>query len=178
MYFNRNESAIGETAKKYGKYCLTISENILRNREDAEESVNDAYMQTWNSIPPVKPSNLRAFLGKIVRNLSLNRLKAQRTKKRGSGEYDLAFEELEEVITSPQSVEELVEEISCRDFINKWLSTLTPEQRMVFVGRYWYFDSVSEISDKMNYSVSKTKMLLLRLRGELKEYLENEGIHI
>lgn len=172
------ESAITETAKKYGKYCFSISNNILRNRQDAEESVNDTYLQTWNSIPPTNPNSLSAYLAKIVRHISLNRIKAQKTHKRGSGEYELAYEELAGIISSPQSVEDMIDEISLRDLINGWLDTLSPEQRMVFVGIYWYFDSISTISAKMDFSVSKTKMLLLRLRNDLKEYLESEGVHL
>ena len=178
LYFKRMESAITETANKYGKFCFGISNNILQNRQDAEESVNDTYLQTWNSIPPTKPNCLSAYLAKIVRNISLNRIKAQKTQKRGSGEYELAYEELEGIISSPQSVDDMIDEISLKDLIDRWLETLSPEQRMVFVGRYWYFDSVSTISAKMDFSVSKTKMLLLRLRNELKQYLESEGIHL
>jgi len=178
LYFKRLESAITETAKKYGKYCFSISNNILRNRQDAEESVNDTYLQTWNSIPPTKPNCLSAYLAKIVRNISLNRIKASKTQKRGSGEYELAHDELAGIISSPQTVEDLIDEISLRDLINRWLESLSSEQRMVFVGRYWYFDSVTTISTKMDFSVSKTKMLLLRLRNELKEYLESEGVHL
>lgn len=178
LYFKRLESAITETAKKYGNYCFSISHNILRNRHDAEESVNDTYLQTWNSIPPTKPNCLSAYLAKIVRNISLNRIKSQNTQKRGSGEYELVYEELEGTISSSQLVEDLLDEISLRDLINRWLDTLSPEQRMVFVGRYWYFDSISTISAKMDFSDSKTKMLLLRLRNDLKKYLESEGIHL
>lgn len=178
LYFRRAESAIDETAKKYGKYCFNISNNILRNHQDAEECVNDTYIRTWNSIPPTKPNSLSAYLAKIVRNISLNRIKAQKAQKRGSGEFELAYEELTGIISSPQSVEDMIDEIFLRDLINRWLDTLSPEQRMVFVGRYWYFDSISTISDKMNFSASKTKMLLLRLRNELRKYLESEGVHL
>lgn len=178
LYFRRAESAIDETAKKYSKYCFNISNNILRNHQDAEECVNDTYIRTWNSIPPTKPNSLSAYLAKIVRNISLNRIKAQKAQKRGSGEFELAYEELTGIISSPQSVEDMIDEIFLRDLINRWLDTLSPEQRMVFVGRYWYFDSISTISAKMNFSASKTKMLLLRLRNELRKYLESEGVHL
>ena len=178
LYFRRAESAIDETAKKYGKYCFSISNSILRNHQDAEECVNDTYIRTWKSIPPTKPSSLSAYLAKIVRNISLNRIKAQNAQKRGSGEYELVYEELTGIISSTQSVEDMIDEIFLRDLINRWLETLSPEQRMVFVGRYWYFDSISTISSKMNFSVSKTKMILLRLRNELREYLESEGVHL
>lgn len=176
LYFKRLESAITETANKYGKYCFRISYNILRNRQDAEESVNDTYWKAWNAIPPTRPSSLLAYLGKIVRNISLNRIKAKKTQKRGSGEYKLVYEELEGILSSPKFVNELIDEICLKDLINRWLGTLTAEQRMVFVGRYWYFDSISTISSKMDFSISKTKMLLFRLRNELKEYLESEGV--
>ena len=178
LYFMRLESAIAETQNKYGKYCFSISNNILRNRYDAEESVNDTYLQVWNSIPPTSPNSLSSYLAKIVRNISLNRIKAQNAKKRGSGEYILAYEELDGIITSSQFVEDMVDEIVLRDLINKWLEALSSEQRMVFVGRYWYFDSISAISSQMGLSISKTKMLLLRLRHKLKEYLESEGYHL
>lgn len=178
LYFKRAETAVAETAKKYGKYCFSIANNILRNRRDAEESVNDTYLQTWNSVPPAKPNCLPAYLAKIVRNISLNRIKAQKARKRGSGEYELAYEELSGIISSPQSAEDMIDEVMLRDLINRWLDTLPPEQRMTFVGRYWYFDSISAISAKMDFSASKTKMLLLRLRNDLKEYLEREGVHL
>lgn len=178
LYFKRAETAITETAKKYGRYCFSISNNILHNHQDAEESVNDTYLHTWNSIPPTKPNCLSAYLAKIVRNISLNKVKALHTQKRGSGEYELAYEELDRKIAFPQSVEDMIDEIYLRDLLNRWLETLSPEKRMVFVGRYWYFDSISEISSKMGFSESKTKMLLLRLRNDLKEYLESEGVHL
>lgn len=178
LYFKRLETAIVETENKYGKYCFSISNNILRNRQDAEESVNDTYLQAWNSIPPTRPNSLFAYLCKIVRNISLNRIKAKRTQKRGSGEYELVYEELAYMISSPQSANDLIDEIFLKDLINKWLGTLTQEQRLVFVGRYWYFDSIATISSNMNFSVSKTKMLLLRLRNKFKEYLEREGVRL
>lgn len=178
LYFKRMESAITETANKYGKFCFSISNNILRNHQDAEESVNDTYLQTWNSIPPTTPNCFSAYLAKIVRNISLNRIKAQKTQKRGSGEYELAYDELDGIISSPQSVEDMIDAIFLKELLDRWLETLSPEQRMVFVGRYWYFDSVTTISFKMGFSVSKTKMLLLRLRNELKQYLEREGVHL
>ena len=135
-------------------------------------------LRVWESIPPAKPNCLSAYLAKIVRNISLNRIKAQKTQKCGSGEYKLAYEELSEIITSPGSTEDIIDEISLRDLLNGWLDGLPTEQRMVFVGRYWYFDPISTISSKMGFSAGKTKMLLLRLRKDLKEYLESEGIYL
>lgn len=178
LYFKRNESAIDETAAKYGKHCLFISSNILNDSQDAEECVNDTYLKTWNSIPPVVPMSLIAYLSKIVRNLSLNRIKSRNTKKRGCGEYEYVYEELSNMIVSQETVEEAFDEMYLRDLINTWLGKLTKEQRMVFVGRYWYFESVDAISSKMNFKTSKTKMILMRLRNDLREYLESEGVHV
>lgn len=178
LYFARNEDAISETDAKYGRYCSNISRNILRNEPDVEECVNDTYLHTWNSIPPTRPTSLMAYLGKIVRNISLNLFKAKHTKKRGSGEYELVYDELSNVVPASDRVEDIYEGMALKDLLNRWLDSLSSEQRLVFVGRYWYFDSVSSISAKMGYSESKTKMLLLRLRNKLKEYLESEEIHL
>ena len=119
-----------------------------------------------------------AYLGKIVRNISLNLFKAKHTIKRGSGEYELVYDELSNVVPASDRVEDIYEGIALKDLLNRWLDSLSSEQRLVFVGRYWYFDSVSSISAKMGFSESKTKMLLLRLRNKLKEYLESEEIHL
>ena len=178
LYFARNESAISETDRKYGRFCSNVSRNIVRDDMDVEECVNDAYLHTWNSIPPTRPISLMAYLAKLVRNISLNVLKARNTKKRGSGEYELVYDEISNVVPSNESVEDVYEGISLKDLLNRWLDSLPAEHRMVFVGRYWFFDSISTISVKMGYSESKTKMLLLRLREKLKEYLESEEIHL
>lgn len=178
LYFARNEAAIHETDLKYGRLCSNISRNIVRSEPDVEECVNDTYLHTWNSIPPTRPASLMAYLSKIVRNISLNLLKARHTKKRGAGEYALVYDELSNVVPSSEFVEDIYEGIALKDLLNRWLDSLPAEQRMVFIGRYWFFDSVTEISAKMGYSESKTKMLLLRLRGKLKEYLESEEIHL
>lgn len=178
LYFQRSEQAIRETERKYGRYCASISGNILRNRHDAQECVNDTYLQTWNSIPPARPANFPAYLGKIVRNISLNRLKADHAKKRGSGTFYESYEELSACIPSRDMTEDACDAVLLRDCITRWLSTLPAEQRMVFIGRYWYFDSVSTIASRMGFSVSKVKMMLLRLRADLKEQLQKEEIFL
>ncbi|MGN1155969.1 MAG: RNA polymerase sigma factor [Agathobacter sp.] len=178
LFLQRSESAIVKTDEKYGGYCKAISNNILNNLQDVEECVNDTYHQTWNSIPPTIPACLRAYLGKIVRNISLNCLKARHTKKRGAGEYESVYEELSEVLSNQETVEAAVDEILLKDAIYNWLATLPQDRRSVFVGRYWYFDSIETISSKMGFSKSKTKMMLLRLRENLKECLKEEGFHI
>ena len=176
LYFARAESAITETAKKYGRLCFTVSDNILRDKNDAEECVNDAYLKTWDSIPPNDPPSLSAYIVKIVRNISLNRKKAKGALKRGSGEYESAYEELEEVVSSVQTTEDAADELFLRDIIDRWLGTLSADQRAVFVGRYWYFDPIPKIASRMGFSVGKTKTLLFRLRKDLREYLIREGV--
>lgn len=178
LYLARSENAIYETKAKYGGFCSRISWNILRNKEDAEECVSDTYFHTWNAIPPAKPEYLMAYLGKIVRNISLNLRKTKHTQKRGAGEYELAYEELSNVVAASALVEDVYDGVVLKDLLNRWLDHLPAEQRMVFVGRYWYFDSVSEIANKMGYSESKTRMILFRLRSGLKKYLESEGIDL
>lgn len=178
LYNARSESAIAETDSKYGSICRCISFNILSNREDAEECVNDAYLNVWDAIPPHYPRSLSAFLSKIVRNLSLNRLKMRSSQKRGNGEYDVALSEIETVLADAQCVDEQIDEIFLREKLNLFLETLPKQTRAVFIGRYWYFDSIKEISKKTGFSVSKTKMILLRTRNDLKKFLENESVFI
>ncbi len=178
LYFARDEAAIRETDRKYGGFCANISWNILQNTLDVEECVNDTYLHIWNSIPPVKPLSLMAYLGKVIRNLSLNLRKAKCAQKRGGGQYDLVYDELSQVVPSSESVEDSYGEIVLRDLLNRWLATLPEEHRLAFVGRYWFFDSIRDISARMGCSEGKTKMLLLRLRRRLKVYLEGEGISL
>ncbi len=178
LFFARDEAALTEIVKKYGNFCTSISRNILHNDCDVEECVNGALLKLWNSIPPENPRYLMTYLGRIVRNISLNMLKAKHAKKRGAGECALIYDELTNILPTVNTVEDVYEGIALKEILNQWLDTLTPEQRMVFVGRYWYYDSISTISSKMGFSESKTKMLLSRMRKNLKEYLRNEEIHV
>lgn len=176
MYLNRSENAIAETAKKFGKYCHTIAFNILRNREDSEECVNDTYMRAWNSIPPHNPNRLSTFLGKITRNLALNKHEKISAKKRGMGQVPLALDELTECIPDTHGCIRTVEDSELADIFNRFLSRLPADTRKVFVQRYWYLCSVKEIASHFGFSESKVKMLLLRTRNELKQALEKEGV--
>lgn len=177
LFFRRSEEAISRAEEKYGAYCARIAENILRSPEDAQECVNDAFLRAWQSIPPASPGSLGGYLGKIVRNLSLNRRKAEHAQKRGADVYCNICLELAEDLTTP-SVEELVDGLLLREAVSRWLAKLPGNKRMVFVGRYWYMDAVETVAAKMGYSVRKTKMMLLRLREDLKAYLIGEGIHL
>lgn len=176
LYWLRSESAIAETANKYGSYCRYIAYNILRSHEDSEECVSDTYLRAWNAMPPQRPNKLSAFLGKITRNLSLNRLEKQNAKKRGEGQTDLVIEELSECVPSPVSIEKAVDDILLTEILNGFLEGLAEDKRKIFMRRYWYLCSVKEIAADFNMSESNVKVTLFRLRGELKQILEKEGI--
>lgn len=177
LYWNRLENAIKETSRKYGRYCHYIANNILRNKEDAEECVNESYWRLWNTIPPHRPQNLKAYLAKITRNLSLHMWEKQRSKKRGGGSMELVLEELKDCIPDGNAgVEQLTEQIVIELAFDTFLKELEVEQRRIFLARYWYFASIQEIASQYNMSESKVKMTLLRLRQKLKVVLEKEGI--
>ena len=176
LYFDRSEEAIVQTDAKYGSYCRRIAMNILSDLLDAEECVNDTYLRTWNAIPPTVPERLQAFLGKITRNLGLNMCKARNTQKRQAQEYALAYEELSGVLASGPTREEQLDALWLRELLDRFLDGLSPESRWVFVGRYWYFDPIAEISQKLQISESKTKSILHRTRNALRAFLRKEGL--
>jgi RNA polymerase sigma-70 factor (ECF subfamily) len=180
LYFSRSESAITETAAKYGSYCTYIAMNILYNREDSEECVNDTWLNTWNAIPPRRPSVLRTFLGKITRNLALNIYEKQTAAKRGNGETAAVLEELSECLadTKASRPEDIPEKITLTDCINRFLENQKPDQRKIFVRRYWYMSPVNEIAEEYGFSESKVKMTLSRMRAALLTELESEGISL
>lgn len=176
LYWNKDENAIKETQNKYGNYCYSIAYGILRNNEDAQELVNDTYLAVWEAIPPHHPLNLSTFIGKITRNLSLNKWRKMNAKKRGEGQVTLSFDELEECIADTKDFKDELQTEVLAESINDFLKTLKPEQRKVFVCRYWYFESIEEIADRFNFSISKVKMILKRTRDNLKQHLIKEGI--
>ena len=176
LYWKRSESAISETSAKYGGYCYSIAKNILSNREDAEESVNDTYLAAWNTMPPQRPSMLAAFLGKLTRYISLDRWKKRARLKRGGGELPLCLEELADCVSGRESTEDTVLRKELLSGINRFLEKLPPMERKVFLCRYWYLDSVQEIASRFGFSQSKTTSMLHRIRGKLNKYLEKEGL--
>jgi len=178
LYESRSESAITETAKLYGAYCTSIAFNILRNKEDADECVNDTYLNAWNSIPPKRPAVLSSFVGRITRNLALNRYKLHRADKRGGNETTLLLSELEWCVKSADSVEDAVDVSFLGKAIDSFLSGIKKEDRIFFVRRYWYADSISEIAKRFSAGESRVKTNLHRTRNKLKLHLENEGILI
>ena len=175
LYWARSERAVAETAHKYGRYCYSIAYNILLNAEDADESVNDTYMDAWNAMPPHRPSILSTFLGKITRQLSIDKWRIKTAEKRGGGEITLALEELEDCVASNQSVEQIIELRELTQAINRFLQTLPDVERDVFVSRYWFLVSVKEIADSFTIGESKTKTRLFRTRKKLQNFLRKEG---
>lgn len=176
LYWQRKESAIAETAAKYGHYCFTIANNILQNKEDADESVSDTYLSAWNSIPPHKPSVLSTFLGKITRRISLNRWRRRTAEKRGGGQVPLALEELSECISGGEDTARALEQKELSVAINRFLATLKEQDRTVFVCRYWFLVPIKDICQKTGFTESKVKSILLRTRNKLKVYLQEEEL--
>lgn len=178
LYWERSEQAIAETAAKYGTHCYAIAYNVLNNREDADECVNDTYMSAWDSMPPNRPSVLSAFLGKITRNLSLKRWRDAHVQKRGGGQIPVVLEELEECISGGLSVEEQIEAKQLALWVDAFVRGLQEEERKVFVCRYWYLDSVDEIALRFGFTKSKVKSMLMRTRIKLREWLEERGVTV
>ena len=176
LYWARSEEAIQESDRKYGPYCRTIAWNILQDREDSEECVNDTWLQAWNAMPPQRPSLLRAFLGKITRNLALDKYRFYGAQKRGSGETKLALEELKDCVPHPASTEHIADDLALTEALNRFLAGLKPETRKVFLRRYWYSSPIQDIAIDYGFSVSKVKTTLHRTREKLRKHLEEEGI--
>lgn len=178
LYWDRNEQAIPATADKYGNYCTSIAKNILGNHEDVEECVNDTYMNAWNSMPPHRPSILSAFLGKIICNLSFNRYKHDTADKRGGGELPVVLDELSELVSGKDDVEEEICHNELVRSIDTFLDNLSPKKRSIFVSRYWYADSISEIAICHGMNDSAVSMTLSRLRLKLHNYLLERGFEL
>ncbi len=178
LYWLRSESAIQETKTKYGNYCHTIAYNILYSYEDSEECVNDTYLRAWNSMPQHRPSVLKTFLGKITRNLALNKYKALCAGKRNYGQVPLALDELQDCIPGGDNTANTVDDLALAEIFNRFLASLPEERRKIFMRRYWYLSSIKEIANEYSMGESKVKMSLMRSRNELKTLLEKEGISL
>ena len=175
LFWERSEDAIVKTREKYEKYCYKIAYNILQSKSDAEECVNDTYLNLWNSIPPNRPQSFSAFLGKITRNISLNRFYRNSAMKRNS-DMEVILDEVADIIPSDGERDKVAEEAALRDSVNRFLATLTKENRIIFVKRYWYLNSVKEIAIAFRMSDSNVKAKLMRTRKKFKKFLEKEGV--
>lgn len=175
LYQARNESAIDITKEKYGKRLYSLSFGILKSKESAEECENDTYLKAWNTIPPKDPADcFYAFLARITRNLSISRARSEKALKRSAYICELS-DEMENCIPDPNDNECILDEKIFAEALNAFLTALKPEKRMIFVRRYFFLDSVGDISKRYSISEAKVKTTLFRIRNDLRNYLEKEG---
>ena len=177
LYWSRSEDAVFATSVKYGTYLRVVANHILHNDADAEECVNDTYLKAWASIPPQRPERLLAFLARITRNMSLNRLRKRSAQKRGSGEMELLLSEIEEFSSAVPSPENQVEESALLERINQYLRAQPAQKRTIFLKRYWAMMGVREIAEEAGMTQSKVSSILYRMRQELKRQLKQERIY-
>ena len=178
LYWDRNEQAIAESAEKYGAYCHTVAWNILANREDAEECVNDTWLRAWAAMPPHRPAVLSAFFGKITRNLSFDRYKKLHREKRGGGQMDLVLEELSECVSGRSDPEAEWQARELTAEIGRFLAALPQEKRYLFILRYWYAESIPELAKRFSASENSVSVSLNRLRKKLKAHLLERGYEL
>ena len=176
LYWAREERALTESDSKYGGMCRTIAFNILRDRWDSEECVNDTWLRAWNTMPPQRPGVLSAFLSRITRNLSLDRYKAARAAKRGGGQLPVALEELGDCVPTVGSVEETIELRELTRILDSFLRELPEKEACVFLRRYWYVDSTHDIAVRYEMAEGSVKSTLYRVRNKLRQRLEREGV--
>ena len=176
LYWARDEAAILETDKKYGRYCYAIAYNILYSNEDAEECVSDTYGKAWQSIPPHKPNKFSAFLGKITRNLALNRFAYDHAAKRNAPGIAVLAEAQEGM--GIQTEDHFTDEVALKDVINRFMDALPQETRIVFLRRYWYFCTIEEIAKNCKLPQGTVKSILARTRKKFREFLTKEGIFL
>lgn len=174
LYWDRNEKAIQVTDRKYGRMLNSLSYSILTSREDAEECVNDTYLDAWHAMPTERPTYLGAFLSKIARRISIDRYRAAHRQKRGG--YESIMEELTECIPDTMSVERAYQNARIAETLDRFLSSLDPERRVMFVRRYYLSRSIPEIAQEMCIGESKVKVSLFRMRETLRKILERENL--
>lgn len=177
LYWQRDESAITETEIKYGKLCKQLAKNILGNLEDAEEAVNETYLGLWNAIPPERPTYFKAFVCRITKNIAMTKARYINAEKR-KPEAQIALSEIEGTLSGNENIEERYEQKEISEFINEYLMGKDKIKRVMFVKRYWFSDSVVDISRTLGVSESKVKTTLFRMRRELKKYLRGKGVEL
>ena len=175
LFWERAETAVNAASEAYGGYCYRIAYNILCVNEDSEECVNDTFFKAWNAIPPQKPDILKAFLGKITRNLALDMLKRSKAGKRG-GAYAEALSELDEIISSGENIEKQTEDKETVTALNSFIGCLDEESRTVFVLRYFRFDSISDIAEKTGTNINRVNYILKKTRSGLERFMKKEEL--
>ena len=175
LYFDRDESAIQETEIKYGRYCAEVADRILNNVEDTEECLNDAWMRVWNAIPPNRPTHFRLYLATIVRNLAFSVYRSKNAGKRGKGEIAVVLDELEECLAGDNDVENACIAADLQKEINSFIRSLPEKEGNILVRRYYFSDSMKEISGRYGIPENTVRVLLYRTRNKLREHLEERG---
>ena len=176
LYRQRQSSAITETDAKYGRLCFSVANNILNNREDSEECVNDTWLHAWNAIPPEWPKKLSAWLSRVTRNLAVSRFRAEHAAKRGGDELPLILDELAECVPGGTDPQQVLEQKELSDAVSRFLARLKSLDRDVFVARYFFAASHTELSTRTGWSVGKVKTVLHRTRLKLQKHLKEEGL--
>lgn len=175
LYFDRDERAVQETDRKYGRYCFTLANGILHSDQDAEETVSDTWLKAWNVIPPKKPAVLKLFLAKITRNLAFTRWRSYNTEKRGGGEMALVLEELEDCVAAPGGVEDHMNGKELALAIRAFLDTLPEREQNIFLRRYFFVEESEAIAQRYGMKRATVLRTLSRTREKLKAYLIKEG---
>ncbi len=178
LFFARDEAAIEAVHRRYGSYCTAIAQNILGDEGAAEECVNDAWLRCWDAIPPQRPRSLKAFAGKIVRNLALSALRSETAQKKGGGQAALALEELSEVVSGGDTPEAALDRQALLAALDGFLANLPEQPRSLFLRRYWYLDSVKQLAVRFGMSQTKVTTTLHRLRQKLRVHLQQEGFEL
>ena len=176
LYWQRDQAAIAESDRKYGRYCFAIARNICGNGGDAEECVNDTRFTSWSLMPDKRPSALQGFFGVIARNAAISLFRKRKREKRGGGQTELALEELGDCVPAASCVEREIELSELERAVDSFLSGLPEDERKLFIARYWFMASIAELTDKFGYSQSKVKTRLYRVRAKLKSYINEEGL--
>ena len=177
LFWERSEDAIRYAQEKYGTYCYYIAYNILYSEPECEECVNDTYLRAWDTMPPEKPIALSAYLGRITRNLALDRLAYQKREKRDSA-FATVLDEVSEMLPDTSTMPESTDDVALHEAINSFLRSLDADTRIIFVRRYWYDSAISEIAADYSLPVGTVKSTLSRTRKRFREYLQKEGIYI
>lgn len=178
LYWARQDEAIVQTESKYGRYCRYIAQRILSDSSDTEEILNDTFLKMWNTIPPNRPQSLKAYVGMIARQLSIDRYNAMNTQKRGGGQMSVVLDELAECIPDSEHTSDIHEGIALKDALNKFIRSLPADTQRVFVRRYWYAASLKEIAEEYGMNESTVSVQLLRTRRKLKKFLAKEGFDV
>lgn len=176
LFRQRDERALHEIRTQYGKTADTMAYRILGNREDVEEALSDALFALWDAIPPAAPDSLPAYFYTLVRNRCFDMLEKRNAEKRGGGQMPLALEELAPYLSAPGHPEDILSQITLQDALTRFLGSLTPEHRMIFLARYWSFQPIAEIAEHHNSTQGRVKMILRRTKEKLRIHLEKEGL--